>query len=296
MTIEQSESGSALQTIETPHTARRIPMALVTWVFVVLVLLIVVVLLIVKFTRGSTTVPSPPVTPAPSGVVQSVTSLPAAAFDEAGSPDMTDGSPTVLPRAAPLESDGKPEILFVGAEFCPYCAAERWAVVAALGRFGTFSGLGATTSSKYEVFSPTSTFSFDGAHYHSKYLSFSATEEFGQSPSTKAPAGFPELQKLSAVDQYLIKRFGPELPLVDAGNRVVVSGAAIDFSPGLLTGKSMQQIASELSDPTSVAGRAVLAEANVLTAGICSTSANLPRSVCRSPGVAASMARLGLSR
>ena len=36
-----------------------------------------------------------------------------------------------------LTSGGKPEILYVGAEYCPYCAAERWAMVVALSRFGT---------------------------------------------------------------------------------------------------------------------------------------------------------------
>ena len=29
-------------------------------------------------------------------------------------------------------SAGKPEIVFVGAEYCPYCAAERWPIVMAL--------------------------------------------------------------------------------------------------------------------------------------------------------------------
>ncbi len=49
-------------TDETPAgpPRRRVPMALVTWVFVALILLIVVVLLVVKITRGSTTVTPPP--------------------------------------------------------------------------------------------------------------------------------------------------------------------------------------------------------------------------------------------
>ena len=29
----------------------------------------------------------------------------------------------------------------MGAEYCPYCAAQRWAMIVALSRFGTFSGL-----------------------------------------------------------------------------------------------------------------------------------------------------------
>ena len=38
-----------------------------------------------------------------------------------------------------LTSGGKPEMLYIGAEWCPYCAAERWAMAVALRRFGTFS-------------------------------------------------------------------------------------------------------------------------------------------------------------
>ena len=40
-----------------------------------------------------------------------------------------------------LTADGKPLVLYVGAEYCPYCAAERCAMVQALSRFGTFSNL-----------------------------------------------------------------------------------------------------------------------------------------------------------
>ena len=41
----------------------------------------------------------------------------------------------------PLTNSGKIVIVYVGAEYCPYCAAERWAIVTALETFGTFSGL-----------------------------------------------------------------------------------------------------------------------------------------------------------
>src|SRR5215471_17073708 len=38
---------------------------------------------------------------------------------------------------APLTSGGKPEMLYIGAEYCPYCAAMRWSMAVALSRFGT---------------------------------------------------------------------------------------------------------------------------------------------------------------
>ena len=39
--------------------------------------------------------------------------------------------------AALTGPSGSPELFYYGAEYCPYCAAERWSVVIALSRFGT---------------------------------------------------------------------------------------------------------------------------------------------------------------
>ena len=55
-----------------------------------------------------------------------------------------------LSRRPPLVRGAKPEVLFVGLESCRFCAVERWGLVVALSRFGTFSHLhlsqSATTS------------------------------------------------------------------------------------------------------------------------------------------------------
>src|SRR5215471_2257181 len=42
---------------------------------------------------------------------------------------------------------GKPQFLYIGAEYCPYCAAQRWSTVVALSHFGTFDKLYQATSS-----------------------------------------------------------------------------------------------------------------------------------------------------
>ena len=57
-------------------------------------------------------------------------------------------------------------------EYCPYCAAERWAMVNALARFGTFHNLGATASSSIDVNPSTPTFTFRGAGYSSPFVVF----------------------------------------------------------------------------------------------------------------------------
>ncbi|MGH9028513.1 MAG: DUF929 family protein [Acidimicrobiales bacterium] len=287
--------------------ARRVPMALVTWAFVLLVLLIVVVLLVVKITRGSTTLPPAPVTPAPAQVVHAATSVSASVFDEVGTPQ-AEPAPSVLSGQPPLVLGGRPGVVYVGGDFCPYCAAERWALVVALGRFGTFSGLASTSSSTFEVFPRTDTFSFQGSSYRSRYLSFSATEEYGESPSSDAPAGFPGLEKPTPLEQTLVKRYGDTssgsssgdsdaaatLPFVDVGNRLAITGAEVGFSPAVLQGDSMGQIAGDLSSATNPVTVAIVGAANEITSAICAVDGRDPKGVCQSTGVQAAAARLGL--
>jgi thiol-disulfide isomerase/thioredoxin len=280
---------------------RRIPMALVTWVFVLLVLLIVVVLLVVRVTRGSTAVKPPPVAPASSDVVHSTTSVPGASFDAVGAPQIVGPGQVVLSGQALLSISGHPAVVYVGGEFCPYCAAERWVLVAALSRFGSFEHLGATTSSAAEIFPGTPTFSFDGTTYRSRFVTFVAVEEYGSSPSVTAPAGFPRLHTLTPVEWALVRRYDTApyvpgdgtLPFVDVGNRLIVSGSGIGFSPGVFQGRSMAQIADDLSDPSNPDAQAVLGAANNLAAAICATTGGMPVSVCTSPGVKAGSGRLG---
>lgn len=295
------ESDSAERTGVRP--ARRVPTALVTGAFIIVVLAIVVVLLVVKVTRGTTTVESPPVAPAPAAVVHSATTVPQAVFNAVGAPVSDGPGPVTLSGQPPLSVAGHPAIVFVGAEFSPYSAAERWALVVALARFGTFGHLGATSSSAYEAFAQTATFSFDGATYRSRYLSFSAVEAFGPTLSPTAPAGFPALRHPTALQQALMRRYdgsgnvgtGATLPFVDVDNRVLLIGAGIGFSPGVLQGSSLAQVAGELADPASPVAQAVVGAANVLSAALCAATGQEPLSVCSSPGVRAGASRLSLT-
>ena len=50
-----------------------------------------------------------------------------------------------------LTQNGKPEVLYIGSEYCPFCAAQRWAMVNAFSRFGTFTGLTTTHSSSTDT-------------------------------------------------------------------------------------------------------------------------------------------------
>ena len=103
---------------------------------------------------------------ATQAVVTQITTLPTAQFEAVG-----EGTANNLIKpvtGTPLTgASGKPLVLYIGAEYCPYCAAERWPLIVALGRFGTFSGLRTTTSSSSDAFPDTPTFTFHGATYTS---------------------------------------------------------------------------------------------------------------------------------
>ena len=110
---------------------------------VVAVLAIVLAFVVIKLnsTPSSDNSPNGPTGAALASVVSGVTSVPASTLDKVGTGSgAVTAKPTTISGSA-LTANGKPEVLYMGAEYCPYCAAERWAMIVALSRFGTFSGL-----------------------------------------------------------------------------------------------------------------------------------------------------------
>ncbi|HSR24461.1 MAG TPA: DUF929 family protein, partial [Candidatus Eisenbacteria bacterium] len=178
---------------------------------------------------------------------------------------------------------GRPEVLYVGAEYCPYCAAERWSLIVALSRFGTFSGVRPAASSATDVFPSTPTFTFAGATYTSPYVDLVAIEQDAGGAGRPAPA-------VPAPQRDLMQRHGGGIPFIDFGNRAVVTGAT--YSPGMLQGMSQHQVAVSLQDLSSQQARAILGSANLLTAAICLATEQRPADVCSSAGVLAASAHL----
>jgi hypothetical protein len=58
--------------------------------------------------------------------------LAAAAEDALGSKRIILAGPMIEKRWQPLTRAGKPELFFAGAEGCPFCAVQRWGMIAAL--------------------------------------------------------------------------------------------------------------------------------------------------------------------
>ena len=67
-------------------------------------------------------------------------------------------------------------VVYVGGEYCPYCAAERWAMVMWLSRFGTFTNLHEIQSSSNDIDANTNTFTFYKSSYTSQYIDLSTNE------------------------------------------------------------------------------------------------------------------------
>ncbi|HSY14652.1 MAG TPA: DUF929 family protein [Jatrophihabitantaceae bacterium] len=221
-------------------------------------------------------------------VVRGVSNVAPAVFDQIGKG--TSSTPPSAVTASPLTVGGKPQILYVGAEYCPFCAVERWPMAVALSRFGTFTNLGATSSSSTDVYPSTASLSFHGATYASKYISFTGKEiESNQIVGNQ----YAPLDTLTADEQRLFNKydFPPyataqgkgAIPFADLGGKYLIHGAGYD--PQLLQGKSAEEVASALADPTSKIAQAVNGSANVITAAICTLTKDAPANVCSSAGV-----------
>lgn len=276
----------------TTRQPRRMPLALATVGLIAVVLAVVASLFAIKLTsqRSGT---GPPVTPpAPGSVVSATTTVPAgvlAAVGAPGPPVVT--APVPLDHTTALRSHGLPLLVYVGAEYCPFCAAERWALVEALSHFGTFSDLGSTSSAVQLVFPEVPSFSFRGATFRSRLLRFDATETYSSSASVSS--AFVPLQQVPTQQDRLMRRLdvpplaptSGTLPFVDIAGRSTIIGS--QFTPAILVGLSMGTIAGDLSDPTSPVAAAIDGAANDITAAICSVTGQQPSTICQSSAVQA---------
>ena len=221
-----------------------------------------------------------------ASVVSDLTSVPTSTTDKIGDGGgQVNAKPKAVTGGTPLTANGKPEMLYMGAEYCPYCAAERWAMIQALSRFGTFSGLSTVHSSTTDSPANLSTFTFHGSSYTSKYLTFTPVEMQTNvlDPST---GNYPTLETPTAAQQALLTKYDAApyttqagaIPFIYFGGKYVSIGASYDVT--VLSGKSWDQIASALSDPNSAIAKAIGGTANHITATICKMTGNQPASAC----------------
>ena len=245
--------------------------------------LAIVVVAFLAYRYMTTPAPPPPATAATTAqILTTITSLPASEFDQVGMGSATNIIQKVSGSAL-LGPAGKPLIFYYGAEFCPFCAAERWPMIIALSRFGTFSGLKTTTSSSTDVFPNTPTFTFHGATYASTYVELQTVEV---SDRNQKPLETP-----TSAQEALVVKYNPNgtIPFVDMGNKFVIPRAT--YQPDPLTGMTWQDIATALMNPESPQSAAIVGSANLVTAGICVLTSNQPSTVC-TPAIQAIEAKL----
>jgi hypothetical protein len=213
-------------------------------------------------------------------VAREIRSVSPATFTSVGSGKRRGGKnvPPSLAKGGKLATHGKPELAYILAEFCPFCAGESWSVAVALSRFGTFHGLTTLVSrAQYEPARMRSiqTISFRYSHFRSRYLTYVpiVNEDVNMKPVQSVP---PKV--LRAWIRYDDDAFA--YPFVDFGGKAVITGSS--FAPSLLAKLTRKQIAADLDRPTWRVAKAIDGTANQMTAAICLMTNEKPRKVCDS--------------
>ncbi len=282
---------------------------LYTWGLITLVVVIVAGLVVWKITSKPAKVKD--LGAAPASIVDPVTSIPASVFDQVGATGYDTqfpANPYLATKGQPLikfaDTSGarKPGILYNGAEYCPYCAAERWALIAGLSRFGTFKGLGLTTSGAQDVYAGTNTFTFTNATYTSPYVTFQSIENYTNQENSSG-TGYVPLQTPTTAQAALITKYDnpPFVPSQAAGGfpfilyagQVIAPGST--FNPQVLGGLTWKEISSQLNDSSVPATQDIVASANYVSAAVCHIDGDKPADVCMSSGVKAAKKAIGIS-
>jgi hypothetical protein len=212
---------------------------------------------------------------APSALVAKTTGIKSSVYQAVGQGSIESSSFPQAISGPEYKVDGKPGIFFLGGEFCPHCAAERWAMLNALSRFGTFSNLHITNSAPTD--GDIRTWSFYKVGYKSDYVAFTPVEGSDNSHNP--------LQTPTSTQSDLASKFdtGGSIPFVYFDGKFVITSATYQYP--VLSGKSWDQIAAAMNDPKSAIAQAAIGAANVFTATICVLTNDQPSSACKLPAI-----------
>ncbi len=270
------------------------------WCSVFLVVIVIAVLVVIKLTSngGPTASSHQAVRPASSALVRELSTVPDSVFNTVGVgiPSQFAGdAPIVISGQPALTLQGRtPSMMYFGAEYCPFCAAQRWSMAVALARFGTWSGLDTTASGLTD--GDFSTLSFRDAKLASPYINFVPIETCTNvvDPNATGCSGYKPLKRPTKSEQDVLEKYagpafvpgntqGISFPYINVDNKVLYSGST--YEPTVLTGLSQAQIAAGLTDPTNLVTRSIVGTANYIAASICASTRGVPADVCDSSGV-----------
>jgi thiol-disulfide isomerase/thioredoxin len=253
------------------------------WLVIPLLVAVTAIVGYYIFTQSGTAGGSSPLNgqPASAEVLNDLAGVSANTLNQVGIPSPSIvNPPTAISGATALTINGKPGVLYMGAEYCPYCAAERWSMIVALDKFGNFTGIQYMQSASTDVYPNTPTFSFVGATYTSKYIAFESVE---QADRNQAP-----LQSATAAQTSLMTTYdtGGTIPFLDIGNQYKITSS--QYIPSALrvgdqpsgAPYNWTQIAPQLDNASSIFAVNIDGTANTLIAAICKIDGGQPSSVC----------------
>jgi thiol-disulfide isomerase/thioredoxin len=171
-----------------------------------------------------------------------------------------------------LMNNGKPEVLYIGAQYCPFCMAEDWSMIVALSKFGNFSGIEYMMSETNYNYSNTAGFTFVSSHYTSQYVSLVTVEYENR---VQGP-----LQTVSNSEYSTEQKYDPglEIPFIDFANEYTTFTS--QYSPVVISNLNWTEIASQLNSTNSSVANSIDGAANSLISAVCKIDGGQPASVC----------------
>lgn len=185
---------------------------------------------------------------------------------------------------------GAPLVLYIGAGFCPYCAALRWPLALALMRFGDLSGLRYARSAGKDVFPNTATFSFHTAQFKSDLIEFQSVELQDRDGKKLQQPSVLQRSMFARFDKQPYTQYPGGIPFLYMGGRYLRLGSP--FSPESLQDLDWKQIAQRLEQGNNAAWQDIMGEADLLTAALCVVTHQKPASVCTASAIKAAAMHL----
>ena len=271
---------------------------LLAWLATLGVISLIATLIVVKVVHSEPSGGLDPVTQVSDAVATNLATVPESAFAAAKATPvpMVD---VLHPRRGPILTGISPNgarlplVVFVGTESSMSSAAERWALIVALSRFGRFTKLGAVTSSATAWPPSLESFTFRGARYRSAYLAFAGYELSAEHPDDLG--NYPTAVTLPQDIANLVRTNDttasdlasapsgvsaePAYPFVDLGGRSVLVGTQVP--PSALIGISRFDLSNILAGPPRFKSLSVLTAANELVVQLCGLTHGKPVKVCR---------------
>jgi hypothetical protein len=270
---------------------------LLAWLVTVVVAGLICSLIVVKLVRDEPSGGVDPVTQISDVVAANVAGVPESAFAAARATpvamvDVLHGANDPLLTGVSPNGVRLPLVVFVGTESSMTSAAERWALVVALSRFGRFTKLGTVTSSATAWPPSLESFTFRSARYRSAYLAFAGYELTGEKADELG--NYPTLTTLPSDIAALVRAHDtngadlaaapagstpePAYPFVDLGGRAVLVGTQVP--PSALININRFDLSNILAGPPRFKSLSILTAANELVVQLCVLTHQQPVAVC----------------